>query len=368
MINITCLTSLFISSFLDSHRGYIHNLSPVKRSRNQNQWFDFDLQTSPLKSRRVVGFNIANHSILQEHEASKTAVTLKNTKQNNNNDIIFNQQSTVRVTPTFDIDFDYQPIDKAQKTEPSTRPAKKIKLEELPTLQVNQKVNVTASISLGNENPKPIQLKTTNEMTTVKEDCVLEDETGTATIHIWDPLFKNIKTGTTYEFENLSVKHFQGITHLGTTPSTTFKEAHQQMKTVNGPALLENPEKEAKVVRFKMINKLSIFITCQACKRKINEISQQKSLKCKNCGVRQRKVECKRDASVQLLVHLDDKDVWLTAFTDVLESLFATHPTVSLLSDSDTIEELLMDLQDIEFKYNVNRKVITDISSSSLSS
>ena len=68
-----------------------------------------------------------------------------------------------------------------------------------------------------------------------------------------------------------------------------------------------------------MINKLGIYITCQACKRKVNEISQQKSLKCKNCGVRQRQAECK------LLVHLDDKDVWLTAFTDVLESLFATQ-------------------------------------------
>ena len=84
--------------------------------------------------------------MLQEHEASKTAVTLKNTKQNSNNDIIFNQQSTVRVTPTFDIDFDYKPINKSQKTEPSTQPAKKITVEELPTLQVNQKVNVTASI------------------------------------------------------------------------------------------------------------------------------------------------------------------------------------------------------------------------------
>ena len=77
-------------------------------------------------------------------------------------------------------------------------------------------------------------------------------------------------------------------------------------------------------------------------------------------------MQCKRDGSVQLLVHLDQKDIWLTA--DVLESLFATHPTISLLSDSDTIEDLLMDLQDIEFKYNVNRKVITEISSSSLSS
>lgn len=246
----------FISSFLDNHRGYIQNLSPIKRSRNKNQWYDFDLQTSPSKLRRVVGFNIANHSMLQEHEESKTAVTLKNTKQNSNNDIIFNQQSTVRVTPTFDLDFDYKPINKSQKTEPSTQPAKKITLEELPTLQVNQKVNVTASISLGNENPKPVQLKSSSEM---KEDCVLEDETGTATIHIWDPLFKNMETGTTYEFKNLTVKHFQGITHLGTTPTTTFKQANQQLKPINGPALLQNSEKEAKVESFKMINKLSIF-------------------------------------------------------------------------------------------------------------
>ena len=70
------------------------------------------------------------------------------------------------------------------------------------------------------------------------------------------------------------------------------------MKTLNGPTLLQDPEKDTKVERFKMINKLSIYITCQACTRKIIEISQQKSLKYKNCGVRQRQADCKRDASV----------------------------------------------------------------------
>ena len=35
-------------------------------------------------------------------------------------------------------------------------------------------------------------------MTTVKEDCVLKDETGSATIHMWDPLFKNIKTSNMF--------------------------------------------------------------------------------------------------------------------------------------------------------------------------
>ena len=112
-------------------------------------------------------------------------------------------------------------------------------------------------------------------MTSVKEDCVLEDETGTATIHV---CINKIKSGTTYVIQNLTVKHFQGITHLGTTRATTFKEADQQLKSLNGPVLLQNPEKEAKVEGFTIINKLSIYITCQACKRKITEISQQKSL------------------------------------------------------------------------------------------
>ena len=179
--------------FLDNRRRFIQNLSPIKRSRNKNQWFDFDLQTSPSKSRRVVEFNIASHSILQEHEASKTPVTLQHTKENDNNQIIFNQQSMVRVAPTFDINFDYH--HQSQKTAPSTQPAKKITLEELPSLQVNQKVNVTASVSLG--------------------DCVLEDETRTATIQVWDPLISKIKSSTTCVIENLTVKHFQGITHLG---------------------------------------------------------------------------------------------------------------------------------------------------------
>jgi len=78
-----------------------------------------------------VGFNIASHSTPQEHEASKTAVTLQNTKENDNNQIKFNQQSMVMVTPTFDIHFDYQPIRQSQKTVPSAQPAKKITLTDV---------------------------------------------------------------------------------------------------------------------------------------------------------------------------------------------------------------------------------------------
>ena len=81
-------------------------------------------------------------------------------------------------------------------------------------------------------------------MTSVKEDRVLDDETGTVTIHVQDALINQIKSGTTYETENLTVKQFQGITHLGTTRVTTFKEANQEVKTLHGRALLKKHEKE----------------------------------------------------------------------------------------------------------------------------
>lgn len=347
----------------ESLRGFIHTLSPLKRSK-KTDWFEFHLQTSPSKVQRVVGFNIPSHSTFSEHNESKTPVLLSNTKKNHSNkDIIFNQQSVVRSAPAFDIDFDYSPdIAASESSSSSVQPAVTITLEQVPTLKINQKVNVTATISLGSEQPKPVEVKSTQKMTLVKEDCVLEDETGTAEIHIWDELINKVENGTTYEFQNLNVKHFKGSTHLATTPTTTFKEAGKQLKSVQGPTLLENPEKEVKVEMFKFLNNLSVFVACQACKRKITESTHQKYIKCRNCGVRQRQSECKRDASVQVKVEIGGKEVWLTAFTNAIESLLAVSPDVSLMSDSESIEDLLMNLKDIHFTY-VNKKSITEVTS-----
>ena len=348
----------------ESLRGFIHNLSPVNCSK-KTDWFEFHLQTSPSKVQRVVGFNIPSHSTFSEHNKSKTPVLLSNTKNNDSNkDIVFNQQSSVRSAPAFDIDFDFSPdIAASESSSSSEQTAVTITLEQVPTLKINQKVNVTATISLGNEQPKPVEVKSTQKMILVKEDCVLEDETGTAEIHLWDELISKVRNGTMYEFQNLNVKHFKGSTHLATTPMTSFKEASTQRQSVQGPTLLENPEKEVKVEMFKFLNNLSVFVACQACKKKITESSHQKYIKCRNCGVRQRQSDCKRDATVQVKVEIDGKEVWLTAFTDAIVSLLAVSPDVSLMSDSESIEDLLMDVKDVHFTYNVNKNTITEVTS-----
>ena len=43
------------------------------------------------------------------------------------------------------------------------QPTATITLEQVPTLKINQKVNVTAMISLGSEQPKPVEVKSTQK-------------------------------------------------------------------------------------------------------------------------------------------------------------------------------------------------------------
>ena len=88
-----------------------------------------------------------------------------------------------------------------------------ISLSALQSMQPNQVVNVTATLPMGDSEPKSILIKTTSKPFNIKEDCILEDTTGTAELHIWDPLFKELNHGGTYTFKNLVVKHFKGTCH-----------------------------------------------------------------------------------------------------------------------------------------------------------
>ena len=92
----------------------------------------------------------------------------------------------------------------------------------------------------------------------------------------------------------------------------------------------------------------------------MTELSE-KYAKCHVCGVGQRIENCTTDGSVQLLVDLpEDKEIWLTVFTDILGTLFMKG-NLALTSDSDSIEEYLLDLKDIELSYNSTKNFITNI-------
>ena len=124
----------------------------------------------------------------------------------------------------------------------------------------NQKVNVQGHLTLG-QNPDKEVIKCNGEKGYVKEDCVIEDRTGSATIKLYftwlyftllfmqlNNLLIQLESWNTYSFQNLSVKNYSGITLLGTTPITTFQKVDLQLTEVKGPQLLSNTEKEIDTV------------------------------------------------------------------------------------------------------------------------
>ena len=58
---------------------------------------------------------------------------------------------------------------------------------------------------MGPLEPKELR-KRNGSIGKVKEDCVLEDRTGNAIIHIWDDTATTLTIGQSYEIKNLSAK------------------------------------------------------------------------------------------------------------------------------------------------------------------
>lgn len=317
------------------------------------------MQTAPSKVRRVVGFNASVHPRIQLYQDSKTPVLLKDViiKQDES-DWLFHQQSTAYPCANSDISFQYEEQPKPE-TNYQPIPSTDATIGQVSTIKANQRVNVSGTLSLGDKKPKEVMIKSTQKNSSVKEDCILEDDTGAILFHIWSPLIDQVKTNKSYKFTNLTVKNFQGSTFLSTSPLTTITNTTQSLATLFGPQMLESPEKETTVPNFKFVSKLTIFSSCQVCKKRLYDLSST-STKCQQCGTRQRTADCSREASIKLCILQKDDELWLTAFTNEISKLL--KPTSLTLHDTvEDIEDAIMNLQDITIKYNIQKNIISDI-------
>ena len=229
--------------------------------------------------RRVLGFNIPGHAKLVDLQESKSPVVLRNLKQGSNHqDLLFNQSSSADVALPVDVDFPYTAIEPPVKDQGP--PTISITLGSLQTMKPMQKVSVVATLTYGDVEPKSVTLKT-NIQTRVKEDCMLEDPTGSAVLHIWDPNISKLQSGKTYHFQQLMVRQFLGSIHLSTTMSTSFEEADQQIENVSGPTLLATPIIEMCIKRrdhFRVPSRHSSLMSvmqqkdCSCCGRQITQV------------------------------------------------------------------------------------------------
>ena len=182
------LNNIFSSS--DTDPGCIHKLSPIKKAKSRNEYFTFHLQTSSSKFAKVVGFDRKNHQQVLLFYNSGTPVRLLNANEKDEN-LFVNNHSTIVKANSGDMHF--------KSTQPSTNEpsnstlphgkAIEISLDQVNLLTRNQRVNVKGTITMGDAKPKEVTKRNGNSGL-VKEDCVIEDQTGHTTIHLWDDMIE----------------------------------------------------------------------------------------------------------------------------------------------------------------------------------
>ena len=189
----------------------------MKNPKKGTQYYHCTLQTSPTKTWRVVGFDQATHNQCQLYE-KKTGnpVKLLNVREENDQHLV-NQTTTLHQMSNSDVTFTSTLPSSSSDCgaqSSSTVASSNISLKQLPTLTRNQKVNVTGVLTLGQKPPKQVT-KRNGQNGKVKENCIIEDATGNAVIHIWDELIEKVENSKSYTLKNLSAKKLLRQHHVG---------------------------------------------------------------------------------------------------------------------------------------------------------
>ena len=342
-----CCTHKYFSSS-DTDPDYIHKLSLIKKAKSGNEYFTFDLQTSSSKFAKVVGFDRKNHQQALLFQNAGTPVRVLNANEKDDN-LFVNNHSTIVKANSGDIHFESTQPSSNTSTN-STLPhgnAIQISLSQVNSLTRNQRVNVRGTITMGDAKPKEVRKRNGNSGL-VKEDCVIEDQTGHTTLHLWDDMIEKCKNSNSYEITDLSVKNCNGHTHLGSTSDTTIKEISMHVDNPKGPQLVTNIQKTVTIQEFIFTDKVSVFMICQinSCKKKMPYVIDSPVFTCPSCGTCQKVKGAKKGATARLCAEIEGKQVWLTAFTDVMENLLAkAHLMIN--ATSDQIKEALLKMENI---------------------
>ena len=105
-----------------------------------------------------------------------------------------------------------------------------------------------------------------------------------------------------YYFKNLTLRYYQGTRFLSTTKHTSHTEENKILEKLVGQEILTNPDKDIVARQLKYVANFNIFSACQVCKERIGD-GLGESMRCQNCKVRQRIINCKREGSVSKMVN-----------------------------------------------------------------
>ena len=325
--------------------------SPSKRNKKDTLYYStLLLQTSENGCQDALLYSKQKHKLLSDSQKSHTPVKIQRfTHTSDGKKLIINDITKISVPDQTEYSFQYS-VDIVATS---------------PILSVAQILNSSSDWDKVTICGKIVhmcdqELAGRNKLRLAR--ATFADTTGTIAIDLWEENIAVIKIGTVYRIAPIQVRVWNEAKKLSTMRSSVVTPV-----TDTTISQLQIPEEQLKsgnetvtatVANIHTIEKVERFIACFNCAKRILQGTSSNVVHCDWCGHTMRISNCSQYVCAKLVLHVNDRQIHLTAFQDVLSNIIKGD--FAKFSEAEIAEMLLL-LNNKTVAYNANSRVVKEL-------
>ena len=317
--------------------GVIVELSPLKKTKTDDSKYYFDGRLSDdAQTLRFIGFSDKLHDDLTEFHQKREPVLLKNCnlhkgKRDRYPQLFINEgRTTVHRSDSL---FDLKPGNYHPQPVTAT-------IEDLPTLDKYQRVNITAAKVIKVKPPVIVGQEVTKQI----QKVTIADENAYATIQLWEEDINKLTEGQSYKLNNITCSEYYGDRYFTFSTQSTVTEIPDigpVMKTPedsDGQSDALNEYDDAYIVGIAQFSRVEKCLYKQCKGKLVPSPSNAKLATCSTCQMMQRLDNCSMTLSAKIVVKGDGLPANLTLYATGAHLMSIT----GLPQDSITKEDILL--------------------------
>lgn len=246
---------------------------------------------------RVVGFDPALHSSLAKAQADCTAVALVNWQVKETPAQFRDGEQLYEMVGSSHSKVEESPHKHfcAPKGSEGKKGDAEIEIQELATLDVNQRVAVTAKVL----RLKAVASICKNGRDLVMQEATVADATGSTRMVMWGSDVERLEAEKCFRVSGLIVKVYQGAKYLSLSDEATVEQIGDLGEVADVPdeGDTSNDGIEGEIVGVASVNE---FTSCLSCKAKVNAVGESIG-QCTKCGLKVKLSKCELRISARVV-------------------------------------------------------------------
>ncbi|VDH97070.1 Hypothetical predicted protein [Mytilus galloprovincialis] len=322
----------------EQENGYLHGISPLKISRNNNKYFNGKLQTKH-RTFNFVCYAPEKHAEYQVAEKVDSPVKITNIKyspsliDSTDLDIQINRRSRFNVMKKLD-------FKKKKEVEKANGDAVRsfTKISDIDITTSHVMYNIKGRVLGYIEEQKEVEVYGLKKL---KREAIVADDTGRIIVTFWENQITQITENKSYILFYLSSRNNTSL-KLTTTQKTEINEI-EDLTDISETLIVPNTSNiSGKILQVQCTGRKK----CPSCDKNVEVQDGAEKIKCPSCNLKSHVKSLKESIFTRINIHDHQNAIHrLICFREPLEIFLATREKSYLLENLDELEDFLLDLK-----------------------